>query len=79
MASGAQIRASRVLLGWTPRDLAHMANVCVFTVNQIERIEGPGRYPGLATIEAHARQTSPAPAAESWRDVPKVILRGRDA
>jgi hypothetical protein len=29
-----------------------MANVCVFTVNQIERIEGPGRYPGLATIEA---------------------------
>ena len=52
MASGAQIRASRVLLGWTPRDLAHMANVCVFTVNQIERIEGPGRYPGLATIEA---------------------------
>ena len=25
MASGAQIRANRVLLGWTPRDLAHMA------------------------------------------------------
>jgi hypothetical protein len=44
MASGAQIRASRVLLGWTPRDLAHMANVCVFTVNQIERIEGPGAW-----------------------------------
>jgi hypothetical protein len=29
-----------------------MANVGVFTVNQIELIEGPSRYPGLATIEA---------------------------
>ena len=52
MISGAQVRKGRILLGWTPRDLAHMANVCVFTVNQIERIEGPGRYPGLAIIEA---------------------------
>ena len=40
------------MLGWTPRDLARMANVGVFTVNQIELIEGPSRYPGLATIEA---------------------------
>jgi hypothetical protein len=26
-----------------------MANVGVFTVNHIELIEGPSRYPGLAT------------------------------
>jgi transcriptional regulator with XRE-family HTH domain len=52
MVSGAQVRAGRGLLGWTPRDLARMANVGVFTVNQIELIEGPSRYPGLATIEA---------------------------
>ena len=29
-----------------------MANVGVFTVNQIEGIEGLSRYPGLAMIEA---------------------------
>jgi hypothetical protein len=29
-----------------------MANVGVFTVNQIELVGGPSRYPGLATIEA---------------------------
>ena len=52
MVSGAQVRAGRGLLGWTPRDLVRMANVGVFTVNQIELIEGPSRYPGLATIEA---------------------------
>ena len=50
MVSGAQVRAGRGLLGWTPRDLARMANVGVFTVNQIELIEGPSRYPGLATL-----------------------------
>ena len=50
--SGAQVRDGRALLGWTPRDLARMANVGVFTVNQIELVEGPSRYPGLATIEA---------------------------
>ena len=49
MVSGAQVRAGRGLLGWTPRDLVRMANVGVFTVNQIELIEGPSRYPGLAT------------------------------
>ena len=48
--SGVQVRDGRALLGWTPRDLARMANVGVFTVNQIELIEGPSRYPGLATI-----------------------------
>ena len=52
MVSGAQVRAGRGLLGWTPRDLARMANVGVFTVNQIELIEGASRYLGLAAIEA---------------------------
>jgi transcriptional regulator with XRE-family HTH domain len=39
MISGAQVRDGRVLLGWTARDLAHRANVSIFTVDQIERIE----------------------------------------
>ena len=52
MISGAQVRKGRILLGWTPRDLARRAHVGVFTVNQIELIAGPSRHPGLATIEA---------------------------
>jgi hypothetical protein len=52
MISGAQVRKGRILLGWTPRDLARTAHVGVFTVNQIELIAGPSRHPGLATIEA---------------------------
>ena len=52
MISGAQVRKGRILLGWTPRDLARGARVAVFTVNQIELIAGPSRHPGLATIEA---------------------------
>jgi transcriptional regulator with XRE-family HTH domain len=52
MISGAQVRKGRILLGWTPRDLARRARIGVFTVNQIELIAGPSRHPGLATIEA---------------------------
>ena len=52
MISGAQVREARILLGWTPRDLARKAKVGVFTVNQIELIAGPSTHPGLATIEA---------------------------
>jgi transcriptional regulator with XRE-family HTH domain len=52
MVSGAQVRDGRALLGWTARDLARRAHVCVFTVDQIERTEHLSRYPGLATIEA---------------------------
>jgi transcriptional regulator with XRE-family HTH domain len=51
MVSGAQVREARILLGWTPRDLARRSNVSA-SVNQIELIEGPNRHPGLATIEA---------------------------
>jgi transcriptional regulator with XRE-family HTH domain len=49
--SGGQVRDGRVLLGWTVRELAHKANVGIFTINQIERA-GHSRYPGLATVEA---------------------------
>ena len=52
MISGTQVRKGRVLLGWTPSDLARRAKVGVFTVNQIELIAGPSTHPGLATIEA---------------------------
>jgi transcriptional regulator with XRE-family HTH domain len=41
MASGAQIRAARALLGWSVRDLAHRAVVSLSTVNSLEGGAGP--------------------------------------
>jgi transcriptional regulator with XRE-family HTH domain len=70
--SGAQVRDGRALLGWTPRDLARMANVGVFTVNQIELIEGPSRYPGLATIEATLKAKG---IVFFYGDIPGVRVR----
>jgi transcriptional regulator with XRE-family HTH domain len=52
LISGRQVREGRVLLGWTARELAHKAHVGIFTINQIEQVEGPCRYPGLAAVEA---------------------------
>jgi hypothetical protein len=52
MISGTQVRKGRVLLGWTPSDLARRAKVGVFTVNQIELIATPSTDTSLARIEA---------------------------
>jgi hypothetical protein len=52
MISGRQVREGRVLLGWTARELAHKAHVGIFTINQIEQVEEPSRFPGLAAVEA---------------------------
>jgi hypothetical protein len=40
------------LLGWTTRDLAHRAGVCIFSIKQIEQAVWPNAYPGLARVKA---------------------------
>jgi transcriptional regulator with XRE-family HTH domain len=54
MISGAQIRAARLLLGWTARGLARKANVAVFTVEAVEqdRFGESATHPGIAVIRA---------------------------
>lgn len=85
MISGAQVRKGRILLGWTPRDLARRAHVGVFTVNQIELIAGPSTHPGLATIEATLKAggivflNDATLAVLERREREKVTAEGRSA
>jgi len=72
MATGAQVRAARGLLGWTQGQLAEAADVAVATVKGMEA--GRSR-PRRATVQAIQRALEAAGVEFTNGDQPGVRMR----